>query len=127
MLRFRRPPRSFVVFLVAVVGIGGASIVAIAAWDVARSVKPGIHLEHVPGAAGATGGKVTAIDGEVNLLLAGTDTRTGQGGAFETKDELAGSSGVGQNDVTPYRGSLRAISATTLPPSSVSCPSTPWT
>jgi LCP family protein required for cell wall assembly len=88
------------VAIIAVAGVGGASIVAIAAWDVARSVKPGIHLEHVPGAAGATGDKVTAIDGEVNLLLAGTDTRTGQGGAFETKDELAGSSGVGKNDVT---------------------------
>ncbi|GAB3034504.1 hypothetical protein GCM10027052_10350 [Parafrigoribacterium mesophilum] len=89
-----------IVAIVAVAGVGGASVVAIAAWDIARSGKPGIHLEHVPGAAGATGDQVTAIDGEVNLLLAGTDTRTGQGGAFETKDELAGSSGVGKNDVT---------------------------
>ena len=90
----------FVVAIVAVACVGGASIVAIAAWDIARLGKPGIHIEHIPGAAGATGDAVTAIDGEVNLLLAGTDTRTGQGGVFESKDELAGSSGVGKNDVT---------------------------
>ena len=32
---------------------------------------------------------------------------------------------VGQNAVTPNRGSARAICDTTLPPSNVSCPSTP--
>ncbi|MEO7005696.1 MAG: LCP family protein [Terrimesophilobacter sp.] len=102
-LRSKRPwatVAKLAVAVVAVLGVGGVSIVAIAAWDVARSVQPGIHLEHVPGAAGATGGAVTAIDGEVNLLLTGTDTRTGQGGAFQSKDELAGSSGVGNNDLT---------------------------
>jgi LCP family protein required for cell wall assembly len=34
------------------------------------------------------------------MLLTGTDTRSGQGGAFSTKDELRGSSGLGNNDVT---------------------------
>jgi LCP family protein required for cell wall assembly len=42
---------------------------------------------------------VGAIGGEVNVLLAGTDTRTGQAG-FQNKADLAGSSGAGNNDVT---------------------------
>ncbi|TFC30635.1 LytR family transcriptional regulator [Cryobacterium sp. MDB1-18-2] len=85
--------------------VSGSSLAAIAAWDVASSVKPGVHLAHLdqsPGdtAAPAPAADVSAIAGGVNLLLTGTDTRTGQGGAYGTAAELAGSSGAGNNDVT---------------------------
>ncbi|WP_241988176.1 LCP family protein [Cryobacterium sp. MDB2-10] len=89
----------------AVLLVSGSSLAAIAAWDVASSVKPGVHLAHLdqtPGdtAAPAPAADVSAIAGGVNLLLTGTDTRTGQGGAYGTAAELAGSSGAGNNDVT---------------------------
>ncbi|TFC11999.1 LytR family transcriptional regulator [Cryobacterium sp. MDB2-33-2] len=89
----------------AVLLVSGSSLAAIAAWDVASSVKPGVHLAHLdqtPGdtAAPAPAADVSAITGGVNLLLTGTDTRTGQGGAYGTAAELAGSSGAGNNDVT---------------------------
>jgi LCP family protein required for cell wall assembly len=86
---------------VAVVLISGVSIAAIATWDVARTIKPGVHLAQLPGQK--TPGpipQIGAIKGGVNLLLVGTDTRTGQGGAFQSEDELDGSSGAGNNDVT---------------------------
>ncbi len=75
----------------------------IAAWDVASSVKPGVHLNHVaPGASQAdpTAVDVSAIGGGVNLLITGTDTRTGQGAAFSSNADLTSSSGAGHNDVT---------------------------
>lgn len=84
----------------AVLLVSGGSVAAIAAWDITSSIKPGIHLAHLPGHSDAPPPDIGAIDGGVNLLLAGTDTRTGQGGSFATKAELAGSSGVGNNDVT---------------------------
>ena len=81
---------------IAVVAISATSLVAVAAWSTLASVKPGVHLAHLnadpPPAVGE-------IDGEVNLLLAGSDTRTGQAG-FQDKADLAGSSGTGNNDVT---------------------------
>ena len=85
---------------VAVVAISSVSIAAIAVWGLASEAKPGIHLSHLPGTSTANVANVGAIEGDVNMLLTGTDTRTGQGGAFSTKDELAGSSGLGNNDVT---------------------------
>lgn len=85
---------------VAVVAISAVSIAAIAVWGLASEAKPGIHLSHLPGTSIANRANVGAIEGDVNMLLTGTDTRTGQGGAFSTKDELAGSSGLGNNDVT---------------------------
>lgn len=83
----------------AVLAVAAASVGGIAVWDVASSIKPGIHLAALPGQTEAPP-QVGAIEGGVNLLLAGTDTRTGQGGAFSSKSELAGSSGAGNNDVT---------------------------
>jgi LCP family protein required for cell wall assembly len=44
--------------------------------------------------------QISAISGGVNMLLVGTDTRSDQGGQFDTAQELAGSSGAGNNDVT---------------------------
>lgn len=102
-LHKRRPIAFIAKVLVAVLGVlivSGGSIAAIAAWDVARSIKPGVHLALPPGKTAVPIPSVGAIQGGVNLLLTGTDTRTGQGGAFSSTDELDGSSGAGNNDVT---------------------------
>ncbi|HEY0258612.1 MAG TPA: LCP family protein [Lacisediminihabitans sp.] len=84
----------------AVVAVSAASIGGFAVWDVASNVKQGIHLAKLPGQTDAPPPDIGAIEGGVNLLLVGTDTRTDQGGAFSSKAELAGSSGAGNNDVT---------------------------
>jgi LCP family protein required for cell wall assembly len=83
--------------VVVVVLVSTVSIAAIALHQTLSSVKAGIHLSHV-GAVKAPP-QVGAVDGAVNVLLAGTDTRTGQPG-FQNKADLAGSSGAGNNDVT---------------------------
>lgn len=80
----------------AVVLVSGVSVAAIAAWDITSSVKPGIHLvgEKTNGPVPSIG----AIDGGVNLLLVGTDTRTGQGEGYGDPEDS--SEGNGLNDVT---------------------------
>ncbi|WP_158863933.1 LCP family protein [Leifsonia sp. AG29] len=88
--------------VVAVCLVSVGSVAAYAVWDVARSIKTGVQL---PGASGPghTQGAVpdvSAIDGGVNLLLVGTDTRSDQGGAYSSAAEQDASSGVGNNDVT---------------------------
>lgn len=93
----------FLLLALGVLLVSGGTLAAVAAWDVASSVKPGVHLEHVvqgPSQADVSAPDVRAIVGGVNLLLTGTDTRTGQGAAFSSKADLAGSSGAGNNDVT---------------------------
>jgi LCP family protein required for cell wall assembly len=87
---------------VAVVLVSSVSVAAIATWDVASSIKKGVHLAQLPGSTESVGPapQIGAIKGGVNLLLVGTDTRTGQGGAYESDEELEGSSGAGNNDVT---------------------------
>lgn len=96
--------RTLALVLVVVIGIiavSGGAVAALAAWDVATSVKPGVQLAHEKGAQAADpGADVSAISGGVNLLLVGTDTRTDQGEAFGTSAELSQSSGAGKNDVT---------------------------
>jgi LCP family protein required for cell wall assembly len=91
---------TFLAIVFAVVVVSGGSVAALAVWNLASEVKPGIHLTHVGGKTAAPFTSVGAIEGGVNLLLTGTDTRTDQGGGFATKAELAGSSGAGNNDVT---------------------------
>jgi LCP family protein required for cell wall assembly len=90
---------SVVAIAVAVAIVSGGSVAAIAVWNVAKDVKPGVHLSTLSGHTRAPIPEVGAIAGGVNLLLTGTDTRTGQGGVYSSKQELAGSSGVGNNDV----------------------------
>ena len=90
----------FVGISLAVVAVSATSIAGIAVWDVASSIKPGIHLAALPGQTNTPPPGIGAIEGGVNLLLAGTDTRTGQGSSFSSKADLAGSSGAGNNDVT---------------------------
>ncbi len=85
---------------VAVVAVSSAAVGAFAVYDAVSASGPGIHLAHLAGAPSVKAAPaVGPIDGEVNLLLAGSDTRTAQVG-YQTKAELAGSSGAGNNDVT---------------------------
>jgi LCP family protein required for cell wall assembly len=83
----------------AVVLVATVSITGVAIWSLSSAVKPGVHLTQLDGSTAAPP-QVGAISGAVNMLLVGTDTRTGQGGGFDTPTELAGSSGAGSNDVT---------------------------
>ena len=82
----------------AVLVVSTTTVGAFAVYGTVSSIQPGIHLSHVNGVE-RSGPAITPIDGEVNLLLAGSDTRTGQVG-YQTKDQLAGSAGAGNNDVT---------------------------
>lgn len=82
-----------------VVAVSSASVGAFAVYGTLSNIKTGIHLQHLPGAKQPPAPSVGAMTGEVNILLAGTDTRTGQVG-YQTKTQLAGSSGIGNNDVT---------------------------
>jgi LCP family protein required for cell wall assembly len=79
-----------VVAVVSVLGIGG-----VAAANLVSDVKPTVHLvgEEKLGPVPDIG----ALEGGVNILLAATDTRSGQGDAWGTTDD---SSGAGLNDVT---------------------------
>ena len=84
---------------IAVVLISTVSVAAIAVTRLTSSIQAGtVHLQHESGATAPAG--VDAISGGVNLLLVGTDTRSGQGGQFANKADQAASSGAGNNDVT---------------------------
>ena len=100
----RGPFAAVAVSLLVTLGVlvvSGGALTAVAAWDITTSVKPGVHLNHMASGSGQTDAPdLSAITGGVNLLLTGTDTRTGQGAAYSSKADLAGSSGTGNNDVT---------------------------
>jgi LCP family protein required for cell wall assembly len=87
----------FAVIAVVVLAVSATALVGIAVWQTVGNIGPGIHLAQLPG---QTTPDVTAADGEVNLLLVGTDTRTDQGAAFSDPADQDASSGAGQNDVT---------------------------
>ena len=55
-----------------VVLVSGASVAAVAAWDVARSIQPGVALANE-----ASIPSIGEIEGGVNLLLVGSDSRVG--------------------------------------------------
>ncbi|MEY9853616.1 LCP family protein required for cell wall assembly [Leifsonia sp. EB41] len=97
--RARGPVTRLLAAAVAVFVISAGAVGAYAVQDTVRSLKPSIHLVSAAGKA-VTVPSVGAESGAVNILLAGTDTRTGQGGQFSSSQELAGSSGAGNNDVT---------------------------
>ena len=82
----------------AVLVVSTTAVGAVAVYGTVSSIKPGIHLSHVNGNS-RVAPSVGPIDGEVNLLLAGSDTRTGQVG-YQTQGQLSGSAGIGNNDVT---------------------------
>ena len=83
----------------AVVLASVLTVTAVVVGATASNVKPGVTLLQADGQA-APVPQVGPLDGGANILLAGTDTRTGQGGEFSTDDQLDGSSGAGSNDVT---------------------------
>lgn len=88
--------------MIAVALVSTAFVSAYAVWDVSRSVKKGVQLVALPGhtAAPQDVPDVGAIDGGVNLLLVGTDSRSGLGGVYDNAAEQDASSGQGNNDVT---------------------------
>ncbi|KRC50948.1 LytR family transcriptional regulator [Leifsonia sp. Root227] len=85
---------------VAVVAVSVGSVAAYAVWDVARSVKTGVVLATLPGHTKQAIPNVGAIQGGVNLLLTGTDSRSNLGGIYDSADEQDASTGEGNNDVT---------------------------
>lgn len=92
-LRTSHPLATIAKLATAVLGVflvSGVSVAAIAAWDVGRTLKPGVHLAGQPTAAAAAG--IGAIDGPVNVLLAGSDSGSG--------NPAYGVRGENLNDVT---------------------------
>jgi len=85
--------------VLAVLAVSIASVTGIAVFSTLSSIKSGVHLTHLAGQKVVPAPQVAAATGAINLLLAGTDSRTGQAG-FQDKADLAGSSGAGNNDVT---------------------------
>lgn len=85
--------------MLAVLAVSIASVTGIAVFSTLSSIKSGVHLTHLAGQKVVPAPQVAAATGAINLLLAGTDSRTGQAG-FQDKADLAGSSGAGNNDVT---------------------------
>ncbi|GAB3395955.1 hypothetical protein GCM10027568_29020 [Humibacter soli] len=77
------------VAVVSVLGIAG-----VAAVNLVSGTKQSFHLH---GEASQPIPNIAALQGGVNILVAATDTRSGQGGAWGTLDD---SSGAGNNDVT---------------------------
>ena len=71
--------------VVAVTLISGSAVAAYAAWDLASTVQPTVTLgnEHVLEGVPDVG----AMEGGVNLLIVGSDSRQGQGEAFGDPDE----------------------------------------
>jgi LCP family protein required for cell wall assembly len=84
--------------VIAVLAVSIVSIGGIAVWQTVSEIKPGIHLAHIRG-TNEPAPQVGSVEGPVNLLLTGSDTRTNQAG-FQDRADLAGSSGTGNNDVT---------------------------
>jgi LCP family protein required for cell wall assembly len=65
---------------VAVALVSGGAVAAYAAWDLAKTVQPTVTLGNESVLEGVP--DVGAIEGGVNLLLIGSDSRQGQGDAF---------------------------------------------
>ncbi|ODA91128.1 LytR family transcriptional regulator [Leifsonia xyli subsp. xyli] len=88
--------------VIVVALISTTFVSAYAVWDVSRSVKKGVQLSALPGHTAAPQDipDVGAIDGGVNLLLVGTDSRSGLGGVYNNPAEQDASTGQGNNDVT---------------------------
>ena len=83
----------FLAASLAVLMVSGASVAAIAAYDVVTSVKPGVHLENE--VEGEPAPEFSAIKGGVNLLVVGSDSRKGQDKVFGREDSTGD-----LNDVT---------------------------
>jgi LCP family protein required for cell wall assembly len=95
--------------VVSVAVVSTLGIAAIAVADISRNVQANsqVHLVQqksdgatAPPVTKSVQPEATALEGEFNVLLVGTDTRTGQGGQFQDKADQRASSGAGNNDVT---------------------------
>ena len=71
--------------VVAVTLISGSAVAAYAAWNLANTVQPTVTLENEKVLDG--GPDVGAMEGGVNVLLIGSDSRQGQGDGFGDPDE----------------------------------------
>lgn len=71
--------------VVAVTLISGSAVAAYAAWDLAATVKPTVTLGNEEVLEGVP--DVGAMEGGVNLLIVGSDSRQGQGEGFGDPDE----------------------------------------
>ena len=71
--------------VVAVTLVSGTAVAAYAAWDLASTVKPTVTLGNEEVLEGVP--DVGAMEGGVNLLIVGSDSRQGQGDAFGDPDE----------------------------------------
>jgi LCP family protein required for cell wall assembly len=69
----------------AVALVSGSAVAAYAAWDLAKTAQPTITLGNEDVLEGVP--DVGAMEGGVNLLLIGSDSREGQGEAFGDPDE----------------------------------------
>ncbi len=90
----------FLAAFVAVIAVSAASVAGAAVVTTISGFKGGIALTPLAGSTGgAAAPEIGEASGEVNILIAGSDTRTGQAG-FQDKADLASSAGLGNNDVT---------------------------
>ena len=71
--------------IVAVTLVSGTAVAAYAAWDLASTVKPTVTLGNEEVLEGVP--DIGAMEGGVNLLIVGSDSRQGQGEAFGDPDE----------------------------------------
>lgn len=78
----------------AVVLVSGSALAAYAVWDIASSVAPPVALANEE--PGSNVPNIDAIEGGVNLLLVGSDSRTGQDAVFGDVDKDSAT----LNDVT---------------------------
>jgi len=69
----------------AVALVSGGAVAAYAAWDLANTLKPTVSLGNADVLEGVP--DVGAMEGGVNVLLIGSDSREGQGDAFGDPDE----------------------------------------
>ena len=71
--------------VVAVALVSGSAVAAYAAWDLAGTAKPTVTLGNESVLEGVP--DVGAMEGGVNLLIIGSDSREGQGDGFGDPDE----------------------------------------
>ncbi|NYD67468.1 LCP family protein [Agromyces atrinae] len=71
--------------VVGVIAVSGVSIAAYAVWDLSQTIKPSVTLGNESVLEGLP--DVGAIDGGVNLLVIGSDSREGQGDGYGEDEE----------------------------------------
>lgn len=84
----------------AVASATALSLGGIAAWSLARTAQPSVTFQAAApsGVAVHNVPALSAVKGQVNMLVVASDTRTGQGAGFDDAANQAASSGVGNND-----------------------------